>query len=189
VGFADLLRAVAGVDGIERIRFTSPYPLDFSDDVIAAMAETPKVCRHVHLPLQAASDAVLARMRRGYTYAEFRRLAGALRAAMPSLAITTDLLVASATRPRTSSTNAARPENCGRAHSRRLLERAGTPPREDARHRPAPRQTAALAGDHAPAAHHGRIIAAQIGGPNACWSSTAQALGGRIPGPHGRLDR
>jgi tRNA-2-methylthio-N6-dimethylallyladenosine synthase len=93
VGFPDLLRAVAGVDGIERIRFTSPYPLDFSDAVIRAMAETAKVCKHVHLPLQAGSDAVLGRMRRGYTFAEFRGLAGALRAAMPEVAITTDLLV------------------------------------------------------------------------------------------------
>ena len=73
VGFADLLRAVAAVDGIERIRFTSPYPLDFSDDVIAAMAETPKICKHVHLPLQSASDAVLERMRRGYDFADVPR--------------------------------------------------------------------------------------------------------------------
>ncbi len=93
VGFGDLLRAVATVDGIERIRFMSPYPLDFSPQVIAAMAETPKVCRHVHLPLQTASDAVLERMRRGYTYADFRALVAALRAAMPGIAITTDLLV------------------------------------------------------------------------------------------------
>jgi tRNA-2-methylthio-N6-dimethylallyladenosine synthase len=93
VGFGELLRAVATVDGIERIRFTSPYPLDFSDDVIAAMADTPKVCRHVHLPLQTASDTVLERMRRGYSYADFRRLVSALRAAMPDIAITTDLLV------------------------------------------------------------------------------------------------
>jgi tRNA-2-methylthio-N6-dimethylallyladenosine synthase len=93
VGFAELLRAVATVDGLERIRFTSPYPLDFSDAVIAAMAETPKVCKHVHLPLQTASDAVLARMRRGYTFAEFRALVRAIRAAMPDVAITTDVLV------------------------------------------------------------------------------------------------
>jgi tRNA-2-methylthio-N6-dimethylallyladenosine synthase len=93
VGFGDLLRAVATVDGIERIRFTSPYPLDFSDDVIAAMAETPKVCKHVHLPLQSASDAMLARMKRGYDFATYRRLVGALRAAMPSVAVTTDLMV------------------------------------------------------------------------------------------------
>jgi tRNA-2-methylthio-N6-dimethylallyladenosine synthase len=93
VGFGDLLRAVATVDGIERIRFTSPYPLDFSDDVIAAMAETDKVCKHVHLPLQSASDAVLERMKRGYDFATFRRLVGALRAAMPRVAVTTDLLV------------------------------------------------------------------------------------------------
>jgi len=93
VGFADLLRAVATVDGIERIRFMSPYPLDFSPEVIAAMAETPRVCKHVHLPLQTASDSVLARMKRGYTYADFRALAAALRAAMPDIAITTDILV------------------------------------------------------------------------------------------------
>jgi tRNA-2-methylthio-N6-dimethylallyladenosine synthase len=93
VGFGDLLRAVATVDGIERIRFTSPYPLDFSQDVIAAMAETDKVCKHVHLPLQSASDPVLARMRRGYDFATYRRLVDALRAAMPRVAITTDLMV------------------------------------------------------------------------------------------------
>jgi len=93
VTFAQILRAVAAVDGIERVRFTSPYPLDFSADVIAAMAETRQVCKHVHLPLQSGSDAVLARMRRGYDYAAFRALAGALRAAMPAVAITTDILV------------------------------------------------------------------------------------------------
>jgi tRNA-2-methylthio-N6-dimethylallyladenosine synthase len=93
VSFAELLRAVATVDGLERIRFTSPYPLDFSDDVIAAMAETPKVCKHVHLPLQTASDAVLARMKRGYDFATYKRLVTSLRAAMPRVAITTDLMV------------------------------------------------------------------------------------------------
>jgi tRNA-2-methylthio-N6-dimethylallyladenosine synthase len=93
VGFGDLLRAVATVDGLERIRFTSPYPLDFSDDVIAAMAETPKVCKHVHLPLQSASDAVLERMKRGYDFATYRGLVAKLRAAMPRVAITTDLMV------------------------------------------------------------------------------------------------
>jgi tRNA-2-methylthio-N6-dimethylallyladenosine synthase len=93
VGFGDLLRAVAEIDGLERIRFTSPYPLDFSDDVIAAIAETPKVCKHVHLPLQSASDAVLARMKRGYDFATYRRLVASLRAAMPRVAVTTDLMV------------------------------------------------------------------------------------------------
>jgi len=93
VGFADLLRAVATVEGLERIRFTSPYPLDFSDDVIRVMAETPKICKHVHLPLQTASDSVLARMRRGYDYSQFRALVQKLRAAMPDIAITTDVLV------------------------------------------------------------------------------------------------
>jgi tRNA-2-methylthio-N6-dimethylallyladenosine synthase len=91
--FADVLRAVGAIDGIERVRFTSPYPLDFSPDVMAAMAASPKICKHVHLPLQSGSDAVLARMRRGYDFATFRRLAAELRAAMPGIAITTDILV------------------------------------------------------------------------------------------------
>jgi len=93
VGFGDLLRAVAAVDGVTRVRFTSPYPLDFSDTVIGAMAETPNICKHVHLPLQSASDSVLGRMRRGYDYATFRALADKLRAVMPDIAITTDILV------------------------------------------------------------------------------------------------
>jgi len=93
VGFADLLRAVAAVEGIARVRFTSPYPLDFSDEVIAVMAETPQICKQVHLPLQSASDSVLGRMRRGYDYATFRTLYLKLRAAMPTVAITTDILV------------------------------------------------------------------------------------------------
>lgn len=93
VGFAALLRAVAAVEGIDRIRFVSPYPLGFTAEVIAAMAELPKICRHVHLPLQSASDPVLERMRRGYTFAEYRGLVAALRAAMPDIAITTDFLV------------------------------------------------------------------------------------------------
>ena len=93
VGFGDLLRALATVDGVERIRFMSPYPLDFSPAVIAAMAELPRVARHVHLPLQTASDSVLGRMRRGYRYADFQRLVRELRAAMPDIAISTDILV------------------------------------------------------------------------------------------------
>jgi tRNA-2-methylthio-N6-dimethylallyladenosine synthase len=92
VGFAALLRAVAAVDGVERVRFTSPYPLDFADDVVAAIAETPQICKHVHLPLQSGSDTVLARMRRGYDFATFRTLYAKLRA-VPGIAITTDLLI------------------------------------------------------------------------------------------------
>jgi tRNA-2-methylthio-N6-dimethylallyladenosine synthase len=93
VDFAELLRRVAAVDGIDRIRFMSPYPLDFTTATVAAMAELPKVCKHVHLPLQSASDGVLARMKRGYTFAEYRDLVDSLRRAMPEIAITTDFLV------------------------------------------------------------------------------------------------
>ena len=92
VTFAALLRAVARVDGIERIRFTSPYPVDFTDDVIAAIAEEPKICNYVHLPLQSGSDAVLARMKRGYTADDFRAIVARLRAAVPTLALSTDIL-------------------------------------------------------------------------------------------------
>jgi len=92
VTFAQLLRAVAGVDGIERVRFTSPYPVDFTSDVIAALAEEPKLCKYVHLPVQSGSDAVLERMRRGYSVANYRAIVAALRAAMPDIALSTDIL-------------------------------------------------------------------------------------------------
>ncbi|HEY1813629.1 MAG TPA: tRNA (N6-isopentenyl adenosine(37)-C2)-methylthiotransferase MiaB [Kofleriaceae bacterium] len=90
--FAELLRAVAGVDGIERIRFTSPYPVDFTADVIAAIADEPKVSKYVHLPVQSGSDVVLERMRRGYTVGEYKAIVGALRAAVPHIALSTDIL-------------------------------------------------------------------------------------------------
>jgi tRNA-2-methylthio-N6-dimethylallyladenosine synthase len=90
--FADLLRAVATVDGIERIRFTSPYPVDFTARVIDVLAEEPRVCKYVHLPVQSGSDRVLERMRRGYTAGEFRALVATLRERVPGIAISTDIL-------------------------------------------------------------------------------------------------
>ncbi|HVK83132.1 MAG TPA: tRNA (N6-isopentenyl adenosine(37)-C2)-methylthiotransferase MiaB [Kofleriaceae bacterium] len=90
--FAGLLRAVCTVEGIERVRFTSPYPVDFTEDVVAAIAEEPKICKYVHLPLQSGSDAVLERMRRGYTVADYRAIVAALRRAMPDIALSTDIL-------------------------------------------------------------------------------------------------
>ncbi|MEZ4404041.1 MAG: tRNA (N6-isopentenyl adenosine(37)-C2)-methylthiotransferase MiaB [Kofleriaceae bacterium] len=90
--FADLLRAVARVDGLERIRFTSPYPVDFTDAVVAAIAEEPKVGKYVHLPVQSGADPVLARMRRGYTVADYHAIVGRLRAAVPTIALSTDIL-------------------------------------------------------------------------------------------------
>jgi tRNA-2-methylthio-N6-dimethylallyladenosine synthase len=93
VGFADLLRAVAAIEGIERIRFTSPYPVDFSPALIEVLATEPKVCPYVHLPVQAGSDLVLERMRRGYTVAQYREIVTALRTAVPDIAISTDIMV------------------------------------------------------------------------------------------------
>ena len=92
--FADLLRAVGTVPGIRRVRFTSPHPNDFSDRVIAAMAETPTVCEHVHLPLQSGSTRTLRRMLRRYTREGYLDCVRRLRAAMPGLCLTTDIIVA-----------------------------------------------------------------------------------------------
>jgi len=92
-GFAELLRAVDAVDGIDRIRFTSPHPKDFRPDVIQAMADYDAVCEHAHLPLQSGSTVVLKRMRRTYSRERFTRLAADMRAAIPDLALTTDLIV------------------------------------------------------------------------------------------------
>jgi tRNA-2-methylthio-N6-dimethylallyladenosine synthase len=92
VTFAELLRSVARLDGLERIRFTSPYPVDFTADVIAAIADEPKVCKYVHLPVQSGSDVVLDRMRRGYTVTDYLQIVRDLRAAMPRIALSTDIL-------------------------------------------------------------------------------------------------
>jgi tRNA-2-methylthio-N6-dimethylallyladenosine synthase len=91
--FADLLRAVGAVAGVRRIRFTSPYPTDFSDRVIAAMAETPAVCEHVHLPAQSGSNAVLRRMLRRYTRERYLAVVSRLRSAIPGITFSTDLIV------------------------------------------------------------------------------------------------
>jgi tRNA-2-methylthio-N6-dimethylallyladenosine synthase len=91
--FASLLRAVGAVPGIERVRFTSPHPRDFTDDVIAAMAETPAVCPSLHMPLQSGSDAVLKAMRRSYRSERFLGILERVRAALPDAAITTDVIV------------------------------------------------------------------------------------------------
>jgi tRNA-2-methylthio-N6-dimethylallyladenosine synthase len=91
--FADLLRAVGTVPGIRRVRFTSPYPTDFSARVLAAMAETPSVCEHVHLPVQSGSSRVLKRMLRRYTRERYLEVVDALRVALPGIALTTDIIV------------------------------------------------------------------------------------------------
>jgi tRNA-2-methylthio-N6-dimethylallyladenosine synthase len=91
--FGELLRACDAVDGIARIRFTSPHPKDFRPPVIAAIAESRAVCEHVHLPLQSGSTRVLKAMRRTYTAERYLRLVGELRDAIPDLALGTDIIV------------------------------------------------------------------------------------------------
>jgi tRNA-2-methylthio-N6-dimethylallyladenosine synthase len=91
--FAKLLRACGAVEGLERVRFTSPHPRDFTADVIAAMAETPNVCPQLHMPLQSGSDRVLRAMRRSYRSARFLGILDEVRAAIPEAAISTDIIV------------------------------------------------------------------------------------------------
>jgi tRNA-2-methylthio-N6-dimethylallyladenosine synthase len=91
--FGRLLHLVAKVDGVERIRFTSPHPSDMSDSVIEAMATEPKVQPSLHLPVQSGSDRILAAMERGYTVDEYLRLVERMRAAIPGIALSTDIIV------------------------------------------------------------------------------------------------
>ena len=91
--FADLLRAVGAADGIRRVRFTSPHPKDLRAETVAAMAETPAVCEHLHLPLQAGGNRTLAAMHRGYTAERYLEKLAVARAEIDDLAVTTDLIV------------------------------------------------------------------------------------------------
>jgi tRNA-2-methylthio-N6-dimethylallyladenosine synthase len=93
LAFGRLLRACGEIDGLDRVRFTSPHPRDFTDDVIAAMAETPNVCPQLHMPLQSGSDSVLRAMRRSYRRGRYLEIIGAVRAVMPHAAISTDIIV------------------------------------------------------------------------------------------------
>jgi tRNA-2-methylthio-N6-dimethylallyladenosine synthase len=91
--FASLLRSCGAIEGLERVRFTSPHPRDFTADVIAAMAETPNVCHQLHMPLQSGSDRVLKAMRRSYRAERYLGILHDVRTAMPDAAITTDIIV------------------------------------------------------------------------------------------------
>jgi tRNA-2-methylthio-N6-dimethylallyladenosine synthase len=90
--FAELLRSVADT-GVQRVRFTTSHPKDLSDETIRAIAESPQVCRHVHLPVQSGSDRILAAMNRHYTREDYLRLVDRLYEAMPDLSLTTDIIV------------------------------------------------------------------------------------------------
>ena len=90
---AKLLRACGRIEGLERVRFTSPHPAEFTDDVIDAMAETPNVCPTLHMPLQSGSDRILKAMRRSYRAERYLGIIDRVRAAIPHAAITTDIIV------------------------------------------------------------------------------------------------
>ena len=109
--FSKLLRACGTIDGLERVRFTSPHPRDFTDDVIDAMASTPNVMHQLHMPLQSGSDEVLKRMRRSYRRDKYLGIIDRVRAAMPDAAITTDVIVGFPARP--TKTSSTRWTSCG----------------------------------------------------------------------------
>jgi tRNA-2-methylthio-N6-dimethylallyladenosine synthase len=91
--FVQLLEAVHEIDGIERIRFTSPHPIGYRDDLIAAFTYLPKLCSHIHFPMQSGSDRILREMRRPYKNAKFIEICEKMKAARPGIAITTDIIV------------------------------------------------------------------------------------------------
>ncbi len=93
VPFSQLLRLLAGVPGIERLRYTSPYPRDFKDDLIEAIRDVPQVMEHCHMPLQAGDDGLLSRMKRVYTVESFAQIVNGLREAVPWIGLTTDIIV------------------------------------------------------------------------------------------------
>ena len=93
ITFADLLRKVAGIDGIERIRFMTSHPKDLSDELIDVVADIPKICRHIHLPLQSGSSRILESMNRHYTKEQYTDLALKIRERIPDIAITTDIII------------------------------------------------------------------------------------------------
>jgi tRNA-2-methylthio-N6-dimethylallyladenosine synthase len=90
---ADLFHAIHDIDGLERIRFLTSYPKDMTDDIIRAVAELPKVCEYFNIPVQSGDDAILARMRRGYTLSEYRDVVDRIRRLLPAAAISTDAIV------------------------------------------------------------------------------------------------
>jgi tRNA-2-methylthio-N6-dimethylallyladenosine synthase len=91
--FVQLLEAVSAIEGLERLRFTSPHPIGFRDDLIEAMADLPKLTEHVHLPLQSGSNRILKAMHRTYTAEKYAQLVDKIRAARPGIALTTDIIV------------------------------------------------------------------------------------------------
>jgi tRNA-2-methylthio-N6-dimethylallyladenosine synthase len=91
--FAQLLHAVCAVPGLERVRFTSPHPIGFKEDIISCFGDLPNLCEHVHLPMQSGSDRILKSMHRAYTRAGYQRLIDKLRAAQPKISFTTDIIV------------------------------------------------------------------------------------------------
>src|SRR5438105_14154055 len=91
--FADLLRGVTNVDGIERVRFISPHPYYMTDRVIETMANVPQICPSLHLPVQSGSNTMLKQMLRNYTRGEYVELAAKMRRAMPGMTLSTDIII------------------------------------------------------------------------------------------------
>lgn len=122
--FASLLKACGNIEGLERVRFTSPHPAEFTDDVIEAMATTANVCPQLHMPLQSGSDKVLKAMKRSYRKSKYLGIIEKVRAAMPHAAITTDIIVGFLAKPKRTS---RKPSMSYARHGSRTRTRSSTP--------------------------------------------------------------
>ena len=187
LAFGKLLRACGEIEGLERVRFTSPHPAAFTDDVIAAMAETPNVMPSLHMPLQAGSDRVLKAMRRSYRSARFLGILDKVRAQIPDAAITTDLIVGF---PGETEEDFAADAG-GRARlplRQRLHLPVLHPPRHAGGHHGRPGAQGRGPGPLRAAARRagggvlGRRTAGWRAAPSRCWSPRARAA--RTPPPH-----
>ena len=166
--FPRLLEAVSAVPGIVRVRFTSGHPAGCSMELARAMAQLPRVCEHIHLPVQSGSDAVLRRMRRGYTAERYRAAVGRLRAAVPGLAVTTDIIVGF---PGETSEDFAA--------TRRLMEEVGFDNAFIFKYSPRPQTTAALCPDDVPQAEKERRNQILLADQNQRSLAVHRALVGR----------
>ncbi|GMA85457.1 hypothetical protein GCM10025868_07070 [Angustibacter aerolatus] len=186
LAFGKLLRACGEVEGLERVRFTSPHPSSFTDDVVAAMAETPNVMPSLHMPLQSGSDRVLRAMRRSYRQARFLRIVEGVRERMPDAAITTDIIVGfpGETEADFAATlDVVREARFASAFTFQYSKRPGTPAAEPARPGAEGGRAGALRAAGRPAGRGVVVRAPCAGGPR------PRGARRRGRGPQGRRDR
>ena len=185
LAFGKLLRACGTIDGLERVRFTSPHPAAFTDDVIAAMAETPNVMHQLHMPLQSGSDRILKAMRRSYRAERYLGIIERVRAAMPDAAISTDIIVGfpgETEEDFQGTLDVVRESRFANAFTFQYSIRPGHPRRHHGRPDPQGGRAGALRAARRPADRDRLVGEQEAGRPD------ARGAGGRGRGPQGRGD-